>query len=67
MRKGGAEYEQFYKVELEERKAASRKATEEKAAADMRRVEADLAAGMHGKIDVIVPSIDGRQAADEPG
>lgn len=42
--KGGSEYETFYKAELEERKAAHRKAEEEKQAADLRRVQADMAA-----------------------
>jgi hypothetical protein len=64
--KGGGEYEQFYKVELEERKAASRKAAEEQAAADMKRVEADIAAGTHGKVEVLMRGLEGRgKGADQ--
>jgi hypothetical protein len=53
--KGAGEYEQFYKVELKERKAAGQKAEADKLAADLERMEADIAAGRHGHEDVMIP------------
>ena len=66
LQNGASEYEQFYKVELEERKVASRQAAEDKKAADMQRLEADIAAGRHGRHEVVMPSIDSKTSDDEP-
>ena len=58
--KGATEYEEFYKADLEKRKAAKREAEAEQAAAELRKLELDIAEGRHGVQDVLVPSIDGK-------